>query len=430
MSVLTSRQLPAPVLHFCMKRFLGFLLDVLFFISFLGVIALVALILIYFQEKDISIINTYLQTDLTRTMLVAYSTMFLGYLVYFWLLPVALKQTIGQRLAGTSYQSEGKITTGRVFLKTIVGRFWDILLFPYTLYAAFKNKASISTKLSGIVITHRDIPASKGLYASTLLFTVFLIATFGIGTYLYRTGITPIMERYTNYEKQVMSLIENLAYQDAAAVLEKYKQQKGENEHYWYYHCVIEANITTDLSSLAVCQRAQDLNAASNDRLKGIISQEAKVYAANSEYEKAAEKYALLWNNYQDRTMDMKNYVVVLSELGKGKEANDILTELMKSTKLDDPIVLRDLGNLYERIGNADIAMQQYQEGLAILKDGENLSLAGELHYSIGVIYYNKGKYTEATDSFNKAKELNKDYAEAVDSYIILISKLKNSVTK
>lgn len=413
-----------------MKRLLGLFIDVVFFTSFIAVTLVGALYALYRQENDISIINVLLQTDLTRTLLFVYGGLVVLYLLYFWIIPTLLKQTIGQRLAGTTFTAEKRVSFGKVFLKTIVGRFWDILFFPYTFFALIKKRTLVSTKISGITISHKEHAPTKGLYLALAFFVVFLMATLAGGTYVYKTGITPIMERYTNYEKQVKTLIEKLAYQDAAAALEKYKQQRGEDANYSFYHCAIEANLSTELASIDICKAAIEKNNSDIERVKTLTSQIAKVYAANSDYANAEALYSKLWNEYQDRSMDMKNYVMVLSEAGKGKEATAILTVLAQSIPTEDPIALRDLGNLYERIGNTDLAFETYQKAVLLIKESENQSLAGELHYNIGVIYYTKGKYTEATENFNKAKELNKDYAEPVDSYIILINKLKNSVTK
>lgn len=413
-----------------MKRLLGTILDLLFFISLNAVVAIKGLVILYLQENDISILNVYLQTQLVPTLLIIYAVFTFNYFLYFWIIPSFLKQTVGQRLAGTSYFSEHKIGLWRVFLKTIVGKFWDVVLFPYTLFAYFTKRPIISTRLSGVAVSKVEKKAGKGLYILTAIFSLYLIATLGIGTYIYKTGVTPIMERYTNYEKQVTELIEKLAYQDSLGALEKYKQYHGENENYAYYNCIINANLSTEQSSFDLCKIASEKNSGSTERMKVIISEEAKIHAANDDYKEAESLYEKLWNEYQDRSMNMKNYVVVLSELGKNKEATEILNELAKQIPTDDSLAIRDLGNLYERIGSTDLALEKYTAALAITDGDENQALAGELHYSIGVIQYNKAKYTEAQASFEKAKELNKDFAEPADSYIILISKLKNSVTK
>ncbi|MCC7304277.1 hypothetical protein IT418_02590 [bacterium] len=412
-----------------MKRLLGILLDTLFFISFNAVAAVTALVIIYAKEQDISIINMYLQTALIPTMLIGYGAFMLNYLVYFWIIPSFLKQTVGQRLAGTSFQSEHKIGLWRVFLKTIVGRFWDLLLFPYTIFAAVTKRAIISTSLSGVVVSKIEKKPTKSLYTLTTLFSLFLVGTLAVSTYVYRTGVTPIMERYTNYEKLVNELIEKLAYQDAAGVLEKYKQYHGDNENYSFYKCVIDSNLSTEPTVQELCNTALEKNAGNKDRVKKILSEQAKVYAANDQYKDAEALYAKLWTEYSDRSLDMKNYVVVLSELGKNQEATEILKELAKQIDQNDELAVRDLGNLYERIGNTDLALEQYQKALTLV-ESSNQSLAGELNYNIGVIQYNKAKYSEAQANFEKAKELNKDFAEPADSYIILISKLKNSVVK
>lgn len=413
-----------------MKRIIGLLIDIIFFISFVGVTVLACLYFIFSKERDISIINVYLQTELVRSMLFVYIGFTVLYFVYYWLLPTLFKQTIGQRLAGTMYESEKKITLWRVFLKTIIGRFWDLVLFPYTIFVSIKKRPIISTRLSGIAVIHSEVKPTKALYVATFIFTFYLMMTLAAGTYVYKTGLTPLMEKYTNYEKQVVALIDKLAYQDASVSLAKYKQYHGEDSNYSYFLCLIEANLNTELTSLETCKKAQEANATDLTRVKSILIQEAKIYAANDMYKEAEALYVKLWNDYQDRSIDMKNYVVVLSELGKGKEATEVLNEIAKLVPTSDVIAQRDLANLYERIGNIDLAFQKYKATILLIPEGENQMLAGELYYNIGVIYYTKGKYTEATASFEKAKELNKDFAEPVESYIILISKLKNSVTK
>ena len=110
----------------------------------------------------------------------------------------------------------------------------------------------------------------------------------------------------------------------------KYKQYKGEDRSYAYYHCMVEANLSTELTSLEICKKALELNANDSIRVKSLISQEAKIYAASDSFKDAETLYAKLWTEYQDRSMDMKNYVVVLSELGKSKEATDVLNEIAK----------------------------------------------------------------------------------------------------
>ncbi len=413
-----------------MKRIFAAILDILFYFSLLGVISIVGLIIIYRQENDISLINTYLQTSLVPTLLLVYGIVTVAYLIYFWILPTIFSQTLGQRLFGTSFTSTGKIGLWRVFLKTIIGRFWDIVLFPYTLVMIIKKKSVISSKLSGITIAKIEKKPTALLSIFTLVYVVFMVVVLGTGTYVYRTGITPIMERYTNYQHQVEELITKLAFQDATPILEKYKQYNGDNADYAYYHCIISANLSTEQSSLDICKIALEKNSGSKEKTQEILNQQAKLFAANDSYKEAATIYEKLWKEYNVRTLDMKNYVVVLSELGKSKEATEVLAELAKQIPAEDAVGQRDIGNLYERIGNVDLALEKYNAALKVVSNDSNLSLAGELSYDIGVIEYNKGKYPEAQKSFENAKEWNKDFAEPVESYIILISKLKNSVTK
>jgi len=414
-----------------MKRIIGFILDLLFFVSFLAVLLMLASYILYKQDNDISIINVLLQSHLLYTLLAGYVLLFIAYLSYYWILSTLLKQTLGQRLSGTIFTSEKKIGLWRVFLKNIIGNFWDIVLFPYTLFAAITKRPLISARLSGITVKKADHKSSAGVMFVTLVFALFIMATVGVGTYVYRTGITQLMERYTDYEKQTQNLIEKFAYQDAALVLEKYKQYNGEDNNYVYYHCIIEGNLSTEIWALDLCTLAMEKNASNTDRIKVLLSEQAKLYAANDQYVDAEKIYARLWNEFQDRSLNMKNYVAVLSELGKSKEAADVLAEIAKLIPSNDTLGLRDLGNLYERITQPDLALAKYSQALSTIADDKaNQSLAGELHYYIGVLQYNKTKYSDAQTSFEQAKTLNKDFADSSDSYIILISKLKNSITK
>jgi tetratricopeptide (TPR) repeat protein len=413
-----------------MKRFIGFILDILFFSSFLGVLAIGALYIIYRQENDIAIINTYLQSQLTWSMYALYGFLLGAYVLYYLVIPRFLKQTVGQRLAGTVFLTERKLGLWAIFLKNIIGVFWDVLLFPYTIIVAIRRKPLISTRLSRIEVVPAEKKMSFGATVIVLLFAFFFVATAGIGTYVYRQGVTTMIERYTDYEKQMKQLIEMYAYQDAQPILEKYKQYHGEDNNYSFYLCLIEANLATDLSNLELCNKALESNKENTGRVKTILAEQAKLYAANDQYTEAEKIYSRLWNEFSDRSMNMKNYVAVLSELKKSKEATAALNEIAAQVLTTDAVELRDLGNLYERIGQIDLALEKYAAALAAVPETENPSLAGELYYSIGVLQYQKGKYTDATASFGKAKTLNKDYADSADSYIILISKLKNSVTK
>ena len=414
-----------------MKRFIGFLLDTVFYISFLFSIGVIGIFLIYTYNQDISILNVFLQTKLIESLLIVYGAIVLCTLVYDWIIPYFIGQTLGQKLMGNMYDASGKPSLFAVFMKSFIGKFWDILLFPYSIFAGLTKRDLISKKLSGITVINDSKDSKKsGLYAVTIVFVLFLVSTLGIGTYIYKTGIGPIMERYTDYKKQTESLVASLAYQDAANALLKYKQYHGEDADYSYYHCIIEANLDTSLDNLPLCKTASDTNAGNPDRQQAILLLEAKVYAANSDYTQAETFYATLWNEKNLRTLEMKDYVVVLSELGKNKEAAEVLTEVAKLVQPTDTVAMRDIALLYERVGNLDAAAAQLQVALGTVKDGSNQDLAGELNYYIGVIQYKKGKYTDAKASFEAAKTLNKDYSEPADSYIILISKLAKSVTK
>lgn len=417
------------MLHSRMKRIVGFLLDLLFFWSFVFLVGILGLFVIYGIEKDISLINVYLQSHLKTTLLIGYSVFVILYLKYYWILPVILKQTVGQRLAGNSFESEKKVNLWRVFLKTVIGRFWDFLFFPYALYCGLKKRPIISTRLSGITVTTNPLKNTPLTYLLVVFFSLVLVGALGVGTYVYRTGYVSILERFTDYEKQTETLTANLAYQDATYALEKYKQYHGEDQTYAYYHCIIEANLAADTTAKEICTTAREANNGDDARVKAITIELAKVYAALYDLSHAEILYKELWDTYQYRELDMKNYVVVLSELAKHKEAEEVLTTLVAKIPEGDFVEMRDFGHLFERLNKDSLALEQYLRALALVENGNNESFEGELHYYIGVIFYKQTKYEDAKKSFEQAKSLNKDFAEPAESYIILIKDLKNSIT-
>lgn len=413
-----------------MKKLAAAIIDLLFFVSLLFVSLLLAAVLIYSKEHDISLVNTLLQTKLTPTLLAVYGTVVLLYLVYVTVIPTLVGATIGQHLFSYELMPKEKRSIFRVFLYTIVGSFWKVLLFPYSIFLAIKKQPQLNTRISQLTLS----PSHSGKLSLpttivSALFAISLVVTAGLGTYIYRTGLGKILEKYTDYEKQTVSLIEKQAFQDANATLTKYKEYHGETASYAFYKCEIIGNLTTDESNIEFCQKAYEQN-KDEKRTRVIDLIIARTYAANGNYAEAEKKYAELWTTYQVRTIDMKDYVVVLSELGKSKDAAAVLTEVSKSIEQNDYLGLKDIAALYERVGNTDLALATYQNIIKSIPEGSNVELVGEIDYYIGVIQYQKGKYTDAKTSFEAAKTLNKDFAEPADAYIILISKLGGSVTK
>ncbi len=413
-----------------LKRFGAILADLLFFTVWIAVSLAVAIFILYWQNKDIAIINTLLQTQLMPTLYVAYAVLFVIILKYFTIVPLFLKATLGQALFGISYTTEGKFTWWKLFLKHIIGPFWDILLFPYTLFAGFTKKAKISTNISGIVVSTEKRKQGVVFYAVTIFSTLALIATIAGGTYVQKVGINQLIEQYTDYEKQVDYLIEKHAYQDAADVLEKYKEYNGETATYWFSSCIIKGNLTTEETTHEICAKAAEQNASDASRQLQITAVEARVYAANLDYEKAESLYAKLWNELNVRTLDMKDYVYVLSELGKNKEATEVLGELEKAVPAENISLNRDIAVLYERLGDTEKALSKYKEILAAIPEGSNQDIAGELNYSVGVILFNQNKPDEAKPYFEISATQNPDYAELAGSYMILINKLLGSIVK
>lgn len=412
------------------KRLGSILADILFIFSWISVATAVAIFILYWQNKDISIVNTLLQTQLMPALYVAYGVLFVIVLKYFTIVPLFLKGTLGQALFNISYFTEGKLTWWKLFKKHIIGPFWDVLFFPYTIFAAFTKKAMISTNISGVSVTTEKHKQGFMLYVVTIFSTLALAATIAAGTYIQKTGLGTLIERYTDYEKQVNYLVDKHAYQDASDTLVKYKQYNGETATYWFSLCIINGNLSTEEATHEICAKALEQNQEDAARTQQITAVEARVYAANLNYAEAEKLYEKLWNEMNVRTLDMKDYVYVLSELGKNKEATEILVELEKVVPADNISLNRDVAILFERLGDTEKALTKFKEILATIPEGTNEDIAGELNYSVGVILFNQSKADEAKPYFEAAAKQNPDYSELAESYIILINQLLGSIVK
>ncbi len=413
-----------------LKRILAYIIDVLFFLGCVGSALAAAIVIIYLQSHDISVINELLQTSLTWTMIGVYAGLVAIYFFYYWILPVFFKGTVGQALFKLSFVPQEKVNLISVFFKNIAGMFWDVLLFPYTVFAWVTKRATISTKMSGLSIADRQDKMKLPFYLVLGLMVIYLLATIGMGIYVYQTGVPTLMERYTDYGKQVATLIDKEAFQDAEASLVKYKQYQGETNDYWFSSCIIQGNLGTEQTTLDLCSTALEKNKGNVAREQQITVIQGRIQATNGNFAEAEVLYAKLWNDYMVRTLDMKDYVAVLSEVGKTKEASAVLTEIAKNVPADNYSVSKDIADLYERLGNPDLALTKYHEILASIPEGTNVDIAGELHYNIGVALYKKGKNADAKAEFEKARTMNPDFAEASDSYLIILNKLLKSIVK
>lgn len=410
-----------------MKRLFAWIIDIVFYMSMLFSAAVIVLADIYNIEHDITIINSHLQTALMPTLLIAYGVIVLIYLLYFVAIPVKLKGTVGQRLVGLMYSSQNKLSVINIFLKVIVGRFWELILFPYSIFLKIKKKDSLSTSLSKVVLVETKEKARKTFYFLLAVFSILFIGALGVSTYVYKTGLTPIVEGLTDYQKQVEKAISINAYPDAEASLQKYKEYNGETVDYKYYNCVISSNLTTEIENTDICKAAFEANADNDKRMAEMTLLQAKTYAINEQYEDALVEYQLSWEKYNDRTMDMVGYIVVLSELDK-KNIKETITELSKNVDMTDASIAKDIAELYARINANQEAIDVYQVLYENLEDGT--SVKGEIAYSLGELLYSEKKYQKAKAKFLDAKEFNKDFAEAAESYIILIDDLANSIVK
>lgn len=410
------------------KKLFAWIIDFSLFLSLFILVGINALVIVYLVEKDISVINVLLQTQLIPTLLVIYVAFILLFTIYTVLWTRILRATPGQRIMKLGYSGE-KLNFFTIFLKNTIGAFWDIVLLPYALIALFTKKPMPSITLSGLTVSEIKQRYTKGHWITLCIALLFIGSAAAVGYKIYTVTPAYLFQKYTDYQKQTNALVKAMAFRDAAVSLEKYKEFHGEDSEYIYFHCIIEGNLSTSQESLPLCEQALESTTAP-ERKQAILLVKARIYAAHYNYTQAETLYAQLWNEFSLRTLDMRDYVVVLSELGKNKEAAVIIGEIATNIPSTDLIAKRDIAILYERVAAIDLALETYQKVLGDIPANEKLDLVGELNYRIGVILYQQGKKADSKQYFETAKELNKDFAEAADSYIILINKLAGSITR
>ena len=160
-----------------------------------------------------------------------------------------------------------------------------------------------------------------------------------------------------------------------------------------------------------------DTNIPSRQSKEKVINQALKFHSEGNITE-AAKNYQLFINQgYNDQRV-FSNYGIILSDLGKGKEAELYLRKAIQMNP-DSAEAYSNLGLLLKKLGNLQEAEVSTRKAIELNPSLENAYL------NLGIIFLDLGKLQEAEASTRKAIELNSNCAEAYSNLGIILSALE-----
>lgn len=415
------------------KRILAFLLDLVAIISMWGTSLIASIAILYLYTKDLAVLNDLLKTQLYGIIIFVYAMLGVVILIYSVIIPTFLKSTVGEFLFGFIYMpnTTQKPNFLRILVRNTVGAIWNVMAFPYNIFAIIKKRRQFVDFFSGLTLTAQPgrLKSRLGLVLSVVtgIFIMFFALT---SVYLYQTGPFVAMEQFINHEKQVNLYLSKPSYAAAANSLEKYKKYNGETDSYFYYKCSIESHQDATEAILATCNTALDKNSSNKDRKVELLGIKADLLRGLEKNAEALTVYADLWTNYSIRTFDMVNYIYLINDSGKPDEAFAKLEELYKSLTQSGKV------ESVQKLFFADIYynLKKYDGALVIINelidnkeaDGLNQASLGDTYFKQGENLYYKNDLTGAKTAFTKAKENNPDLTDSAETYLNDISfKLK-----
>jgi len=385
---------------------------------------LIAFWISYSGKGDLFLVLNSLQKGLSGFAIFLYSLIAFTILVYFWLVPYFFKSTIGKGIFSLFLNgSTEKITLMGVFYKTIIGFFWDLVLLPYTLLIRMKKKDSISTRLSGLTYSHNIRLNKIPLLTLFGILTVNAIFLSSLAIYTIKNNPKNVLSRFINYRIHIEEALKVNDFDSVLALLPDYKKRNAEDADYWYWYC-ISSNIAENTKDIQqICREAKNQNSSNVNRLQELALRESELLFESGEEEKANAILKDLWENQKYRGYPILKYVetILLDDPKKGEMFLNELVAATESKLLEDsPLLLEAYANAYFNIGNYNKEKELYQKVIARLKElNTDKSKQAEILYKLARSHYFLKDYSRARELFNEVKELNPDYSDPAEVYIL-----------
>lgn len=413
------------------KRIGAFFVDLFLFVSFVWFILVLVLVVIYMSTHDLAVINEMMKTNMRELLWAVYGLFLFLLFLYFVAIPLALKGTIGETLFGLTYAPKERFNLLSMLAYRFFGILWDIILFPYSLFALIRKTPFISEWLSGLTITKVTPIKRPGSFTFVAgFFALLFIFASTSGVLLYKNGVVSVIERFTDHEKQTQFYIDQRAFTTAELSLEKYKIYNGENSTYRYFKCIITGQDAEDLTALPLCTQVLTEVSQDKERSIAVLTVLAELNNESGNPEEALKHYKMLWTDYGVRDFNMTSYVKGLSESNQAEEALKVMNELYNAMKEKKELTSQEkmlFAGMYNTIGAEKEAIAIYTEVISHEEQSQDADIMflGTVYMNTAYAYYQSGDYTNAKKYFILAKEKNPDLQNEADTYIIDITKFK-----
>ncbi len=396
-----------------MRKILGFILDVIFLSGLWGFSLLTAVVFILKRTADILELLTKLEQNFDIFLAATYAFMLMLALIYFVFISLFLRATPGQYIAGLGLAPAERVNLWCLFLR-FLGGIIDIVLFPISLILALLGKATFAARLSGLYLT-----STSRLLLTRIL--VLLICAGCTATAFYAGSFAikhphDVITKFIDYRKYVRSALILRDYETVLNLLDAYKQKYGEDKDYDFFRCVALAHLGRN-NAENVCRALNLAKYPKDDQIRILLAQ-IKIADRSGNLKKELDLYKKLWDKYGYRGPEMLEFIKLVASQEDQAYAGSLLKEWLRKNPVEKlkPSVLLSVGEIYFQIGEYDKAILVYKYVLEKLQS--KLSKAS-VYFRIGECYYQKGDTTEALKYFNKAKALDKNYTDLVESYII-----------
>ena len=396
-----------------MRKILGFILDLIFLLGLWGFSLLIAIVFILKRTADILELLTKLEQNFDIFLAGTYAFLLILALIYFVFIPLFLRATPGQYIAGLGLVPAERVNLWSLFLR-FLGGIIDIVLLPISLILALLGKVTFAARMSGLYLT-----ATSRMLLTRIF--IFLLCAGCTLTAVYAGNFAikhphDVVTKFIDYKKYVRSALILRDYETVLNLLDAYKQKYGEDKDYDFFKCVALAHLGRD-NAEDVCSSLELAKYSKDDQIRILLAQ-IKIADRKGNLKEKLDLYRKLWDKYGYRGPEMLEYIKLVASQDERTRAVSLLKEWLRKNPVEKlkPSVLLSVGEIYFQLGEYDKAILVYKYVLNKLQS--KLSKAS-VYFRIGECYYQKGDTSEALKYFSKAKALDKNYTNLVESYII-----------
>ena len=336
-------------------KLLGFLTDLALIDLLLNLEIILIIIIESKRFGDFISFLTWVENNFEVASIVVFLLLLFNVLIFTVFIPRLIKGTVGQKLYGMRLKPDVNISFINVFLFYITGFILNVVLFPLTIFRAFKRQPLISNKISGLQIIFKE-QVNKSLIVFSLFFTVFLI---GINFFMYQTNLFfNIGKSLTDYNKLLEYAVEDQNADMLQYFIKEYKSRTTADLS--YYECVL--SIYQGGINEQICKNALNTEKQNKEHTEKLHELMGYYYFTHDNY-KEAEKVLKYFYDNKIINDSLLQYLYILNQ---------------QDTSSDKHNFLKKLDAIYKDILKSDNAMIKYKVALMYI-DARSFSKATEL---------------------------------------------------